>query len=71
MYEYLASDPTISLDELLIVTSERTFEDILKVFLDETYFTSCKISDLTISILNKMLSKDPRILNTLMELRIL
>lgn len=75
MYEYLASDQNTTLDQLLMVTSERSFEDILKVLLDETYFTSYRISEYTISLINKMLSKssdsaDFMILKALIELRI-
>lgn len=61
----------ISLDELLFVTSERSFEDILKVLLDSTYFTSPKVSGCTLSVLNKMLSKDSHMLKSLMELGVL
>lgn len=70
MYEFLASDSNKSVQNLLKVTSERTFEDIIKVFLDKTYFTSFRISDATLSFLNKILSKENSMVKTFMELRI-
>lgn len=66
----MADNNKIGINELLIVTSGREFEDILKVFLDETYFTSIKVSEVTLSLLNKMISKDPKIINSLIELGI-
>ena len=44
MYEFLADNLKYDLKDLLVVTSERHFEDIFKVLLDETYFTSHKIA---------------------------
>ena len=70
MYEYLADNNKIGINVLLIVTSGREFEDILKVLLDTTYFTSIKISEVTLSLFNKMISKDPKIILSLIELRI-
>jgi hypothetical protein len=67
MYEFLASHPD-RYNQLLTVTSERGFEDIFIVLLDETYFTSHKISEKTISLLNKILGEYPQLINSLNEL---